>query len=136
MFREENVALSTQEEEIKSGFAKIAGAQTIVYQDKELTIQEANDYLKSPDRGVRKEVFTLIEQRRKQDANKLDEIMSQLIQIRTQIARNCGFESYTDYKYSYRYDYTKEQINEFHESIRQVVTPLGKKFFDTRKKLL
>ena len=136
MFREENVALSTQEEEVKSQFAKIAGAQTIVYKDTELTIQQANDYLKNSDRAVRKEVFELIEQRRKEDAEKLDEIMSQLIQIRTQIARNCGFESYTDYKYSYRYDYTKEQINEFHESIRQVVTPLGKKFFDTRKKLL
>ena len=136
MFREENVALSTQEEEIKSQFAKIAGAQTIVYQNQELTIQQANDYLKNSDRAVRKEVFELIEARKKQDAEKLDEIMSQLIQIRTQIARNCGFESYTDYKYSYRYDYTKDQINEFHESIRQVITPLGKKFFDNRKKLL
>ena len=99
-------------------------------------MQEAHDYLKSPDRLVRKEVFILMEERRKQDANKLDEVLSQLIQIRTQIAQNCGFASYTDYKYSYRYDYTKEQINEFHQSISEVITPLGKKFLDTRKRLL
>ena len=136
MFREENVALSTQEEEIKSQFGKISGAMMIVYQNKELTMQEANDYLKSSDRLVRKEVFILMEERRKQDAQKLDEIMSELIVIRTQIAHNCGFASYTDYKYSFRYDYTKEQINGFHQSISEVITPIGKKFFDTRKRLL
>ena len=136
MFREENVALSTQEEEIKTQFGKISGAMMIVYQDIELTMQEANDYLKSSDRLVRKEVFNLMEQRRKQDAQRLDEIMSELIVIRTQIAHNCGFASYTDYKYSFRYDYTKEQINEFHQSISEVITPIGKKFFDTRKRLL
>lgn len=136
MFREENVALSTQEEELKSEFAKISGAWTIQYQGKELTMQEANDYLKSPDRAVRKIVFELMEERRKQDAQKLDTTLSQLIQVRTQIAQNCGFQSYTDYKYSYRYDYSKDQINEFHASIAQVITPMGKKFFDARKKIL
>jgi oligoendopeptidase F len=61
--------------------------------------------------------------------------MSQLIQIRTQTARNCGFDSYTDYKFSYRYDYTKEQINQFHESIRTVVTPIIEHFFIKRNEI-
>lgn len=79
---------------------------TIRYQGQELTMQEAADFLKSPDRSVRKEVFELMEERRKTDSNRLDDVLSQLIGIRTQIARNCGFESYRQYKFAFRYDYS------------------------------
>ena len=99
-------------------------------------MKQAEQHLKSSDRSVRKIVFELIESRRKQDADVLDNIMSQLIAIRTQIAHNCGFENYTDYKFSFRYDYTKTQINQFHESIRVVVTPLIQDFFADRRKIL
>lgn len=99
-------------------------------------MKQAEKYLKSDDRAVRKEVFELIEARRYQDSDKLDDIMTQLIEIRTQIARNCGFDTYTDYKFSYRYDYTKDQINQFHESIRIVVTPIIQSFYAKRNETL
>lgn len=99
-------------------------------------MKQAEKYLKSDDRVVRKEVFELIEARRYQDSDKLDDIMTQLIEIRTQIARNCGFDTYTDYKFSYRYDYTKDQINQFHESIRIVVTPIIQSFYAKRNETL
>jgi oligoendopeptidase F len=99
-FREENVALITREKEIESQWAEITGAWTIIYNGEELTIKQAEEHLKSSDRTVRKNIFELLEQRRYQDNEKLDTIMSDLIKIRTQIANNCGFESYTDYKFS------------------------------------
>lgn len=136
LFREENVPLMSQEEEIKSEFAKITGSWTIHYVWQELTMQQAHDYLKSSDREVRKTVWELMESRRKQDADTLDDVISQLIAIRTQIAQNCGFINYTDYKFSFRYDYSREQINQFHETIRIVITPLVKDFFATRKNIL
>ena len=98
-------------------------------------MKQAEQHLKSPDRSTRKEVFELIESRRKQDADELNNVMSDLIRIRTLIANNCGFESYTDYKYSYRYDYDKATINQFHESIREVVTPIVKKMYKRRNQI-
>jgi oligoendopeptidase F len=77
-----------------------------------------------------------MEERRYKDNTRLDIIMSDLVQIRTQIANNCGFESYTDYRFSSRYDYTKEQINQFHEAIRIVISPLMKSFFEDRRHAL
>jgi oligoendopeptidase F len=65
-----------------------------------LTIKQAEEYLKSSDRAVRKNVFELMEERRYQDNDQLENIMSDLVKIRTQIANNCGFESYTDYVFS------------------------------------
>lgn len=136
MFREENVELIAKEKEIESKFAEIMWALSITYNGEELTMKQAEKYLKSDDRAVRREVFELIEARRYQDSDKLDDIMTQLIEIRTQIARNCGFATYTDYKFSYRYDYTKDQINQFHESIRTVVTPIIQSFYAKRNEIL
>jgi oligoendopeptidase F len=93
------------------------GALSIMYNDEELTMKQAEQYLKSLDRNVRKDVWELIESRRKKDADTLDTIMSQLITIR-------------------RYDYTREQINQFHESIHIVITPIVQQFFIIRKKIL
>ena len=63
-------------------------------------MKQAEEYLASSDRTVRKDVFELMEQRRYRDHDKLDTLMSNLVKIRTKIANNCGFESYTDYKFS------------------------------------
>lgn len=135
-FREENVSLISKEKEISSQWVEITGSWTIEYQWNTLTIKQAEEYLKSSDRSVRKDVFELMEQRRYQDNDQLEHIMSDLIQIRTQIANNCGFESYTDYVFSWRYDYTKQQINDFHEAIRSVITPLMQSIFEDRRNSL
>lgn len=136
LFREENIALFAEEKNIESKFWEIMWALSIVYNGEELTMKQAEQYLKSSDRTVRKSIFELMESRRKQDADRLDEVMSQLILIRTQIAKNCWFKNYTDYKFSFRYDYTRDQINKFHEAIRLVINPLVEVFFDNRKKIL
>ena len=101
-----------------------------------MTIKQAEEYLKSHDRTVRKEVFELMEERRYQDTDRLDDIMTSLVRIRTQIANNCGFATYTDYKFSFRYDYNKLQVNQFHEAIYKVITPIMESFSQDRKKAL
>lgn len=136
LFREENIPLMSQEKDIESKFWELMGALTITYNGEELTMKQAEQYLKSSDREVRKTVWELMESRRKQDADTLDDVMSQLIVIRTQIAQNCGFINYTDYKFSFRYDYTREQLNQFHEAIRIVMTPIVQTFFEDRKRIL
>lgn len=125
LYREENIPLFVQESELTTRYNQCIASQTISYQEEELTMQQARDCLNNPDRTVRKEIFELMEQRRLQDASMIDDILSELITVRTTIARNCGFASYTDYQYSYRFDYTKEQINQFHQTIREVITPIG-----------
>lgn len=110
LFREENIALFAQEKQLASQRSTITGSWTIVYKDTELTLPQANDYLSHSDRQVRKEVFELMEQRRYHDKDILDELMDKLVMIRTQIAHNCGFATYTDYKLSRRFDYTQDDI--------------------------
>lgn len=124
LYREENVPLLSQQQAIESEYSELIGAMSVEYKGEILTMAQAAQYLKNPDRSIRKELFELMEQRRKSDAEKFDDILTRLIHIRTEIAKNCGFESYTQYAYSRRFDYTQSQIHTFHKSIQQVITPL------------
>lgn len=136
LYREENVPLIAQVQSITSEYSELIGAMSIEYNGKTLTMQQASQFLKNPDRMVRKEVFERMEERRKADANKFDDILTRLVQLRTQIAQNAGFDTYTQYSYSSRFDYSQDDVHQFHKSIQEVITPLGEELFAIRKQKL
>ncbi len=138
IFRERNLPLFSEEEHLASQFGKITGAMTILYKGKEMTLQQASNYLMSKDRKEREEVFRLIHKRRLQDKDKLNSLLDELIKLRTRIAQNAGFENFRDYKHFQlqRFDYTVEDVYQFHESIKEVVVPLTDKFMEIRRKML
>ncbi len=126
LFREENIALKTQEDTEAQKFHEWSAQQTITYQDKELTLQQASIFLQNPDRGVRKEVWELIAQRRLQDSAQLNQLYDDLIAIRQQIALNAGKANYRDYQYDAlgRFDYGVEDVAQFRESIAEELVPI------------
>lgn len=136
LFREENVPLMSKEKALAAQFSEIIGALSIDYNGETLTMKQAEDYLKSSDRTVRKEVFELIEARRYQDHERLDALMTDLIAVRTQIAQQCWFATYTDYSFSFRYDYTRDHVNQFHQAIETVMSPIIEWFFAQRTSVL
>jgi oligoendopeptidase F len=75
---------------------------------------------------LRKEIYEKIVARRLQEAQKLDEIFDKLVKLRTQIARNAGFDNYRDYKFKAlgRFDYTIDDVHRFHSSVREEIVPL------------
>lgn len=138
LFREENIPLQSELNMKQSTFDQIAGAQSIHYNGTELTVQQAQVYLKSNNREQREEIFRLINERRLQDAEKLDSLLTELIQLRTQIAKNAGFENFMEYRFNElaRFDYTPADCLKFHASIEEVLMPLVNQLFEERKKEL
>src|SRR6201987_1218987 len=67
LFREENVELQSQISTKSQQYAAITGKQTITYEGKEMTMQQAAMYFKNPDRKIREEVYQIIQKRKKQD---------------------------------------------------------------------
>ena len=67
--------------------------------------------------------------RRSADIFNLDALFDTLIQKRTELAKNAGFDNYRDYKFKEmgRFDYTKESCFEFHDSVEKHIVPLVKK---------
>lgn len=135
LYREENIPLQTELKKLESSYGARVAAMTIHYQGKDYTLPQAAQLLKSSDRTQREEVYRLIASRRQQDEAALDELLSQLIQLRTQLAHNAGFENYRDYRFQElnRFDYSPQDCFDFHAAIKAGVVPI-KALFDQHKK--
>ena len=75
-------------------------------------------------------IYTQLEQERNQSAG---EIYRQLVQVRTDIAREAGYDSYVDYAYGtiYNRDYTLEDIQPVWEAVKEYIVPLSEKVVDS-----
>jgi oligoendopeptidase F len=82
LFREENIALDAEINEKSQLFGSISGSQSIKYNGESITMQKASSLLREPDESLRKEIFKKISKRRKKDIDKLDNLYTELIQLR------------------------------------------------------
>jgi oligoendopeptidase F len=138
LFREENIPLGSEMQLKQSTYDQIVGAQSVWHNGKEMTLHQASNYLKSTDRKLREEIFTKVVERRLEDQQKLDDLLTDLIQIRHKIAINAGFSNYLEYRFNElgRFDYTADDCLKFHSSIEKVVMPLVNELYAERKKEL
>lgn len=138
LFREENIPLNTQLQELEQQFGAISGEQSIEYKGEKMTLQKASIYLKDLDRKVREEVYFMIMERRGKDEVALNDLFNKLVKIRHQVALNTGFSNYRDYKHRAlgRFDYTVQDCLNFHESVKQHIVPMIKEHELKRKEKL
>ncbi|HSY19644.1 MAG TPA: M3 family oligoendopeptidase [Candidatus Acidoferrales bacterium] len=125
LFRPENVALETEEAKLGQQYQKLIGAQTVVFRGEEKTLVQMGRFLEEPDRALRQEAWELVAKRRLQDEDKCDEIFDELVKLRTQIARNAGFDNYLEYifRQKCRFDYTPADCVKFHDAIESEIMP-------------
>ena len=128
LFREDNIPLEAEMAEKSQQFGSISGAQSIEHDGENLTMQKASTLLKENDEALRKEIFEKMSDRRAEDVDALDYLYTELIRIRHQIAKNAGHDNYRDYKFEQlgRFDYSKEDCFQFHQSIKEEIVPLVK----------
>lgn len=135
LFREENIELEVKEEKLHNEYFEITGSMTVMWEGEEKTIPQMTKYLQEADRTVREKAWRLIWEEVLKHKPRLNEIMSELIQIRHQIALNAGFDNYRDYmfkKYE-RFDYTPQDCFQFHESVQKHVLPALAKIQEKHK---
>ncbi|MFC6998703.1 M3 family oligoendopeptidase [Rufibacter roseus] len=138
LFREENIPLQTEISTKQQQYGAIAGAMMVTLDGEEMTLQRAADRLKKTDRAVREEAYRAIQERRLQDKEKLDELFTELIQLRHQVAKNAGFDNFRDYMFAAlgRFDYRPEDTFAFHQAIREKVVPVISQIDREHKELL
>ena len=138
LFREENIPIQAELSVLQQQYGTIAGKMTIQFKEQEYTLQQAAQFLESPDRAIREEVYLKIQERRLQDQTSMHDLFSSLIQKRNQVALNAGFANYRDYKFQElgRFDYSKEDCYQFHDAIKLHVLPLIDKIYARKKKKL
>jgi oligoendopeptidase F len=138
LFREENVPLFTELQQKEQKFGEISGAQSVEYKGEKMTLQKAGVFLKDLNRSVREEVYHLIQNRRAQDETDLNNLYTELIQLRHKIAQNTGFKNFRDYKHQSlgRFDYTVQDCMNFQDAVQKHVVPLVTENEKERKRKL
>jgi len=122
VYREENIPLFSEIEQSAHQFGSISAAMTIEMDGKELTMQQASDFLLLKDRAKREEAWKKINERRYQEKDTLNDLYSKLIKLRHQAMG--------------RFDYTPSDCFTFHEAIREEVVPVLNLLAEDRKKAL
>jgi oligoendopeptidase F len=135
IFREENISLFTELQNLQTQYGAATGGLMVEIDGQEKTLQQANAYLESTERKVRESVYRQIAEKRLGIKNQLNELFSQLIIKRDEVAKNAGFENFRDYSFASlgRFDYSASDCFEFHEAVAETVVPLLNQLASKRK---
>ncbi|HEV8355073.1 MAG TPA: M3 family metallopeptidase, partial [bacterium] len=138
LYRDENVPLETDEEELKQQYQKVMGAMTVTFRGEERTMQQMLPFLEDPDRDTRKAAWELMAERRLADEEALEDLFDRLLAIRAEIATNAGFQSYRDFAFRRleRFDYGPEDCFRFHDAIERHIVPLTARLARERRERL
>lgn len=138
IFREESIPLFTEMQSAQQDYGKVIAAMTVTVDGKELTLQQAGVLLQSTDRALRETVYKQIQSRRLDDKVELDNLLTKLINLRDQVAKQAGFANYRDYMFAAmgRYDYTPQDCFDFHDAIAKEVVPILNQVSKERKESL
>src|ERR1017187_1639134 len=138
LFRPENVALETEDAKLCQQYQKLIGAQTVNFRGEEKTLVQMGRYLEEPDRAPRQEAWELVAPRRLQDMDKCEEIFDGLVTLRTQMAKNAGFDNYRDFMFRKmgRFDYAPENCLQFHDAIEKEIVPAVREIQNDRRRQL
>lgn len=125
LFREQNTILQQQEAELLTGHQEMLGGVTVDFDGQTRTLQQLAPYLERSDRGLREAAFRAGQAARRQLWPRLEDLYSRLIGLRTAIARNAGFHTFTPYRFRElgRYDYDEKDCRRLHDSIAECVVP-------------
>lgn len=126
LFRAENTSLQQEESELQTRHQALLGSITVPFEGQILTLQQLGPYYEQQDRSLRERAFRAGLAARMQRWPELEDIFDRLVGLRTAMARNAGFTTYTPYRFLDlgRYDYDETMCRRFHDAIADCVVPV------------
>lgn len=139
LFREQNLPLIVEEDKMCNAYDKIVGAQTVMWEGKEITTSQLGRVYQDTDRTKREQAWRLASERWLQDRQAISDLWRRFLPLRLKIAANAGFGSdYRAYRWQLvqRYDYTPADCRTFQDAIEEVAVPAATRIFERRRRRL
>ncbi len=138
LFREENVPLIAKLRKLSLDYDKISGARTVTWEGEEIPWVQLWAVLEDPDRDKRERAWRASRACIIEDTPALAALWREMLRVRTQIARNAGFDNFRSYRWQqlYRFDYTPDDAKRFDASIEEVVVPVVERIERERQRQL
>ena len=125
IFREENVAVFAELEELGARYQKITGGMMVEWEGRSVPLPLLAPHLRSPDREIRERAFRISSAPYVARGQDLSDLFTRMYHLRQKAAHRSGFKDFRDYSFrsKYRFDYTPQDVERFHDSVEAVVTP-------------
>ncbi len=125
LFRPENTTLQQKEAELQTRQQSLLGSVQVAFDGKTLTLQQLSPYFENQDRSVREGAWRAALASRRALWPELEDIYDRLVALRTDIARNAGYQTYTPWRFQDlgRYDYDEATCRGLHDAIAECVVP-------------
>lgn len=138
LFREANLPLLVEESKLGSRYDKIIGAQTVVWEGREVPLPQLRPVLAGTDRAKRAEVWRLMADRRLADRGALNDLWRELHALRQKVAANAGHPDYRSYAWQakQRFDYSPADCATFHDAIEAVCVPAATRIYERHSRRL
>ncbi|GAC1685401.1 MAG: M3 family oligoendopeptidase [Gemmatimonadaceae bacterium] len=138
IFREVNVPLFSELEELSARYQKIVGTLAVDFDGQRRTVPQLQPYLQSQDRTVREAAFRAGAEAYMARRDTLCDVFERMYTLRQAVARNAGFADYQAYVFraKYRFDYTPEDCSRFHDAVAEAVVPAAARVLADRRERL
>jgi oligoendopeptidase F len=138
IFREENVPVFAELEELSARYQRITGSMTVEWEGEERPLPQLQPFLKSPDRAVRERAFRAATQPYIDQHDTLATLFDRMYGLRQRAASNAGFANFRDYIFpaKFRFDYTPADCERFHQAVEQTVAPAVERILEVRRRRL
>lgn len=138
IFREENLPLFSELEELSAKYQRLTGGITVEWEGETRTLPQIGPFLKSPDRAIRERAFRTMGAPYIALRAELADLFTEMYERRQRVARNSGFPDFEAYSYAAkcRFDYTPDDVTRFHDAVEAEVVPAVARILERRKEAL
>jgi oligoendopeptidase F len=138
IFREANVPIFSELEELGARYQRITGSMTVEWEGQERPLPQLQPYLRSADRAVRERAFRAAAGPYLDKRDELARLFDRMYELRQRAARNAGFPNFRDYIFpaKFRFDYTPADCERFHDAIEAAVAPAVERMLAVRRRRL
>jgi oligoendopeptidase F len=135
IFREENLPLFTELEELSARYQRLTGGITVEWDGETRTVPQLFPFLKQPDRDVRERAFRAIGAPYIGLRSELGAVFDVMYERRQRVARQAGFPDFEAYSFAAkcRFDYTTDDCTRFHDAVEAEVVPAVARLLERRR---
>lgn len=135
-FNDKLVPFMQEENRLTTEYQKLMATTQIEFDGKTLNLYGIQKYFENPDREVRRAAFKKYSEFYESNEERLENIFSKLVDLRTRMGKALGYDTFTPLGYLQqgRSDYGQREVAAFREQVRKEIVPLCEKLYEAQAK--
>ncbi|MGI6510276.1 MAG: M3 family oligoendopeptidase [Erysipelotrichaceae bacterium] len=137
-FDEKIIPLLIEENKLVSEYGKLKASAQIDFDGKIYNLSSISVFLQDDDRQTRKRAYNARMKFYQDNEKKFDQIYDKLVKVRTQMAKELGYDTFTELGYlrMHRFDYNRDMVAIFRQQILNHLVPLNSELYQRQAKRL